>query len=387
MVIKPMIRNRICMNAHPVGCREYVRRQVEYAKNSGPIDGPKRVLVIGGSTGYGLGSRVVAAFGCRAATVSVAFEKEGSAKRSGTAGWYNTISFDEFAHKAGLTAISINGDAFSHEIKQQTIEAIREHLGSVDLVVYSVASPVRTDPDSGEMYRSVLKPIGRPFTAKSLDFMKGEISETRLEPADEEEIEATRKVMGGEDWSLWIDALEQAGVFAENATSVAYSYIGSERTRAVYREGTIGKAKDHLERTAEELHGRMVQYGGQAYVSVNKAVVTRSSAVIPVGLYFVLLSDVMQSKGLDEGCIEQCYRLFAQRLYAGKEIPVDDQGRIRIDDWELRDDVQAEVDRRWEIADNDTIHQLADLEEYRKQFLNIHGFGYDNVDYEADVTP
>ncbi len=387
MVVKPMIRNNVCMNAHPLGCREHVRRQIEYVKKNGPIAGPKRVLVIGGSTGYGLASRIAAAFGSGAATVSVAFEKEGSEKRTGTAGWYNTLAFDEFAREEGLTTVSINGDAFSHEVKQQTIEAIREHLGTVDLVIYSLASGVRPDPDTGTMYRSVLKPIGAPFDAKSLDLMKAEITQVHLEPATPEEIEATVKVMGGEDWTLWIDALEKAGVLSENPVTVAYSYIGSELTRAVYREGTIGRAKDHLERTAGELHQRMQQYGGHAYVSVNKAVVTRASAVIPVGLYFVLLSGVMESKGLDEGCIEQCCRLFAERLFTGGEVPVDDQGRIRIDDWELRDDVQAEVHRRWEIAVNDNIGELADLDEYRNQFLQIHGFGFDNIDYEADVTP
>lgn len=387
MVVKPMIRNNVCMNAHPAGCREYVRRQIEYVKKTGPIESPKRVLVIGGSAGYGLASRIAAAFGGGAATVSVAFEKEGSEKRTGTAGYYNTLAFDEFAREEGLTTISINGDAFSHEIKQQTIEAIREHLGAVDVVIYSLASGVRPDPDTGTMYRSVLKPIGAPFNAKSLDLMKAEITQVHLEPATDEEIEATVKVMGGEDWTLWIETLEKAGVLSENPITVAYSYIGSELTRAVYREGTIGRAKDHLERTAQELHRRMQQYGGRAYVSVNKAVVTRASAVIPVGLYFVLLSDVMQSKGLDEGCIEQCCRLFKERLFADGEVPVDEHGRIRIDDWELRDDVQAEVHRRWEMADNDTIRELADLDEYRNQFLQIHGFGFDNIDYEADVTP
>ncbi len=387
MVVKPMIRNNVCMNAHPAGCREYVRRQIEYVKKTGPIESPKRVLVIGGSAGYGLASRIAAAFGGGAATVSVAFEKEGSEKRTGTAGYYNTLAFDEFAREEGLTTISINGDAFSHEIKQQTIEAIREHLGAVDVVIYSLASGVRPDPDTGTMYRSVLKPIGAPFNAKSLDLMKAEITQVHLEPATDEEIEATVKVMGGEDWTLWIETLEKAGVLSENPITVAYSYIGSELTRAVYREGTIGRAKDHLERTAQELHRRMQQYGGRAYVSVNKAVVTRASAVIPVGLYFVLLSDVMQSKGLDEGCIEQCCRLFKERLFADGEGPVDEHGRIRIDDWELRDDVQAEVHRRWEMADNDTIRELADLDEYRNQFLQIHGFGFDNIDYEADVTP
>jgi len=329
----------------------------------------------------------VAAFGCEATTVSVAFEKEGSAKRSGTAGWYNTQAFDECARESGLRSVSLNGDAFSQEIKQQTIEAVREHLGQVDFVIYSLASPVRTDPETGTMYRSVLKPIGKPFTGRSLDLMKGEIGEVHLEPANEEEIETTVKVMGGEDWTLWIEALEQAGVLAENPLTVAYSYIGSELTREVYRDGTIGRAKDHLEQTAKELQQRMARYGGRAYVSVNKAVVTRSSAVIPVGLYFVLLSGVMQEKGLEEGCIEQCYRLFSDRLYRGDEIPTDEEGRIRLDDWELRDDVQDEVRRRWELVNNDNIHELADLEDYRKQFLQIHGFGYDNVDYEADVTP
>ena len=387
MVIKPMIRNNICMNAHPIGCREYVREQIEYVKNTGTFSGPKRVLVIGGSTGYGLASRIAAAFGCGAATVSVALEKEGSAKRTGTAGWYNTIAFDEYALEAGLTAVSINADAFSHEVKQQAVEAIREHLGRVDLVVYSLASPVRTDPDTGETYRSVMKPIGEPYIARSLDLMKGEIKEVSLEPAEQREIEHTVKVMGGEDWRLWIETLERAGLLAEKPVTIAYSYIGSKHTRKVYREGTIGRAKDHLEATARQLHEHMSRYGGAAYVSVNKAVVTRASAIIPVGLYFVLLSDVMKSKRIDEWCIEQCYRLFSGRLYTGAPIPLDGEGRIRIDDWEMREDVQAEVDRRWQIVTNENIRELADLEGYRNDFLKIHGFGFETVDYEADVTP
>lgn len=387
MVIKPMIRNNICMNAHPVGCRKDVEDQIAYVRSKGKFAGPKKVLVIGSSTGYGLASRITAAFGAGAATLGVAFEREGSEKRTATMGWYNTVAFEDIAKREGMYAESLNGDAFSHDLKKQTIEKIKQDLGQVDLVIYSLASPVRTDPDTGEMYRSVLKPIGKEFSAKSINPETGEIKEFSIEPANDDEVEQTVKVMGGEDWILWIDALKAAGVLTKGAQTVAYSYIGPEVTRAVYRDGTIGKAKEDLENTAEAIRNRLQDLGGQAYVSVNKALVTRASAVIPVvPLYLALLFKVMKAKGIHEGCIEQMHRLFTDRIYSG-DPKTDEKGRIRMDDWELRDDVQAEVNKLWPQVTSQNIGSLGDLAGYHQDFLHIHGFGKEGVDYEADVNP
>jgi enoyl-[acyl-carrier protein] reductase/trans-2-enoyl-CoA reductase (NAD+) len=389
MVIKPMIRNNLCMNAHPEGCAAYVAREIAYIRSRGQIkNGPQKVLVIGSSTGYGLSSRITAAFGCGAGTIGVAFEREASEKRTGTAGWYNTIAFEAEAKKAGLVAESINDDAFSHEVKQRTVSRIRELFGKVDLVVYSLASPVRTDPDTKEMYRSVLKPIGSSYTAKSIDPMTGEIKEMSVDPATEEETRQTMKVMGGEDWMLWLKTLLEAGVLAEGVKTVAYSYIGPELTRSIYREGTIGKAKEDLERTAAELTAQLESVGGNAYVSVNKALVTRSSAVIPVvPLYISILFRIMKEKNIHEACIQQMYRLFADRLYAEGETAVDSHGRIRLDDWEMREDVQSEISRLWTTVTTENLKSIGDLAQYQEDFLQIHGFGFDTVDYEKDVTP
>ncbi len=386
MIIKPMIRNNICMNAHPEGCRRNVLNQIEYVKKQKPFKGPKHVLLIGGSAGYGLASRIALAFGARAGTLSVAFEKPASEKRTATAGWYNSEAFVEEAKKEGLIAENIYGDAFSDEIKEETIKRIKELFGTVDLIVYSLASGVRTDPKTGIQYRSVLKPIGSTYRSKSVNPMTGEVLEADLAPAAPEEIEPTVKVMGGEDWELWIDALSKAGVLAKGVITLAYSYIGPELTRAVYRDGTIGKAKEHLEATAKTLTQKLSSLGGQAFVSINKAVVTRASAVIPVvPLYLAILFKVMKSKGIHEGCIEQMYRLFAEKLYGSSTIPVDEEGRIRMDDWEMREDVQEEVMRIWEQIDASNLEKLADLEQYRQDFLNIHGFGFPEIDYEKDV--
>lgn len=389
MVIKPMIRNNICMNAHPEGCAAYVAREVAYVRSRGKIpNGPKRVLVIGASTGYGLSSRITAAFGCDAGTIGVAFEREGSEKRTGTAGYYNTLAFEAEAQRAGLVAESINGDAFSHGMKEEVIGRIKELFSQVDLVVYSLASAVRTDPDTGEMYRSVLKPTGKGYTTKSIDPMTGEVKEAKAEPASEDEVRQTVKVMGGEDWDLWMKALLGAGVLAQGAVTVAYSYIGPELMASIYREGTIGKAKEDLEDTAIRLTGTLKPVGGKAYVSVNKALVTRSSAVIPaVPLYLALLFKIMKEKDAHEDCIQQIYRLFKERLYAGGPVPVDDKGRIRIDDWEFRNDVQAEIGRLWSQASTENIGAIGDLEKYRSDFLQMHGFGFDSIDYEKDVQP
>jgi enoyl-[acyl-carrier protein] reductase/trans-2-enoyl-CoA reductase (NAD+) len=385
MVIKPMIRSNMCMNAHPVGCQKEVLDQISYVKSKSAVDGPKNVLIIGASTGYGLASRIVAAFGASANTFGVSFEREPSGKRTGTMGYYSNQALEAEAKKAGLVAESINGDAFSHEIKDETIARVKELFGTVDLVVYSLASPVRKDPDSDTVFRSVLKPIGQTYTAKSINPQTAEIAEVSIDPANEEELADTIRVMGGDDWKLWMGALIKAGVLSEGVKTVAYSYIGPEVTRAVYRDGTIGKAKEHLEQTAGELAQALAPLGGEAYVSVNKALVTRASAVIPVvPLYLSLLYKVMKQKDLHEGTIEQMYRLFSQRLY-GADLQLDDKGRIRMDDWELREDVQSAVDQLWPQVTSDNVRELGDLDGYNRDFLGIHGFGRDDIDYEADI--
>jgi enoyl-[acyl-carrier protein] reductase / trans-2-enoyl-CoA reductase (NAD+) len=388
MVIKPKFRGFICTTAHPEGCAKQVAKQIDFTKSQQKINGPQKVLVIGASTGYGLASRIVSAFGAGADTIGVFFERPSSGNRTATAGWYNTASFEKEAAKAGLVAKSINGDAFSNEIKQQTIDLIKKEFGQVDLVVYSLAAPKRVHPETGEVFSSVIKPIGQPYTNKTVDFHSGKVSETTVEPATEEEIRHTVAVMGGEDWKMWIDALLKAGVLTEGATTVAFSYIGPEITYPVYREGTVGRAKDDLEATAHDLNAKLKQIGGHAYVSVNKALVTQSSAAIPVvPLYISLLYKVMKEKGLHEGCVEQMYRLFADRLYAGGQVPVDEKGRIRIDDLEMREEVQKEVLNRWNRVDSDTLSEISDIEGYRKDFFQLFGFETEGVDYEADVDP
>jgi enoyl-[acyl-carrier protein] reductase/trans-2-enoyl-CoA reductase (NAD+) len=385
MVIKPMIRSNMCMNAHPVGCQKEVLDQISYVKSKSGVDGPKNVLIIGASTGYGLASRIVVAFGASANTFGVSFEREPSGKRTGTMGYYSNQALEAEAKKAGLVAESINGDAFSHEIKDETIARVKELFGTVDLVVYSLASPVRKDPDSDTVFRSVLKPIGQTYTAKSINPQTAEIAEVSIDPANQDELADTIRVMGGDDWKLWMGALIKAGVLSEGVKTVAYSYIGPEVTRAVYRDGTIGKAKEHLEQTAGELAQALAPLGGEAYVSVNKALVTRASAVIPVvPLYLSLLFKVMKQKDLHEGTIEQMYRLFSQRLY-GADLQLDDKGRIRMDDWELREDVQSAVDQLWPQVTSDNVRELGDLDGYNRDFLGIHGFGRDDIDYEADI--
>jgi enoyl-[acyl-carrier protein] reductase / trans-2-enoyl-CoA reductase (NAD+) len=388
MIIKPKMRGFICTTAHPVGCAENVKQQIEYVRSKPPVKGPKRVLVIGASMGFGLSSRIVSAFGSGAGTLGVIFDKPASEGRTGTAGWYNTAAFERFAREAGLYAEHINGDAFSDEVKQQAIEKIRSEFGQVDLVVYSLASPRRTDPKTGEIYNSVLKPIGSDYSNKTVDFHSGVVTEVSIGQATDEEIAATTKVMGGEDWELWIDTLEQAGVLAEGAQTVAYSYIGPEITHSIYREGTIGRAKDHLESTAHRLDARLKEKGGRAYVSVNKALVTQSSSAIPiVPLYISLLFKVMKAKGLHEGCIEQMHRLFSERLYSEGQAPVDEKGRIRVDDWEMRPDVQAAVAELWPSVSTENLSDISDIEGYREEFYKLFGFAFDAVDYEADVDP
>ena len=386
MIIEPRMRGFICLTAHPDGCAQNVKSQIEYVTSKGKIDGAKKVLVIGASTGFGLASRISSAFGCEAATIGVFFEKEPSEGKTATPGWYNTAAFETQAAKAGLYAKSINGDAFSDEIKKQTIDLIKKDLGQVDLVIYSLASPVRMHPKTGVLHRSSLKPIGQKFTNKTVDFHTGKVSEVSIEPAIQEDIDNTVVVMGGEDWSMWMNEMKAAGVLADGAMTVAYSYIGPEVTEAVYRKGTIGSAKDHLEATAFEITKDLASINGKAYVSVNKALVTQASSAIPViPLYISLLYKTMKSKGIHEGCIEQMQRLYADRLYADT-IAVDENGRIRVDDWEMRDDVQAEVSKLWEQATTENLSEIGDLEGYKNDFQNLFGFGFDGVDYAAEAN-
>ena len=386
MIIKPKTRGFICTTAHPDGCAAHIREQIGYARKKGAIAGvPKRVLVIGSSTGYGLASRIVPAFAGGAATIGVFFEKESEADRTGTAGWYNSVSFEREAHAAGLYAKSINGDAFSDAIKQQVIDLIKADLGQVDAVIYSLASPRRTHPKSGIVYKSCLKPTGEAYVNKTVDTEKGTVGEVNIQPATAEEIADTVAVMGGEDWEMWIDALAAAGVLADGATTVAYSYIGPEMTWAIYRNGTIGRAKEHLEETADRISAKLAAREGRAWVSVNKALVTQASSAIPVvPLYIALLYKVMKAKGTHEGCIEQIYRLFAERL--GNPQP-DAEGRIRIDDWEMADDTQAEVAKLWQIVTSENLADLSDIVGYRAEFLKLFGFGLPGVDYEAEADP
>ncbi len=388
MIVQPKVRGYICTTAHPFGCARNVQDQIDYVKKQAPIvNGPKKVLVIGASNGYGLASRIVAAFGSGAGTIGVFFERPAeNTKRTATAGWYNSIGLDHAAHAAGLYTKSFNGDAFSDEMKQRVIQTIKKDLKSVDLLVYSLASPRRTHPKTGQTFKSTLKPQGAPYTNKSIDFEKKEVIQVTLPSATPEEIEHTVAVMGGEDWEMWMDALMKAEVLAPRVTTVAYSYIGPEMTTAVYRNGTIGAAKDHLEATAKKLDAKLQNIHGRAFVSVNKALVTQSSSAIPfIPLYFVLLKKVMKAKKVEENCMEQIYRLFAQRLYAGKPVPVDEEGRIRIDDLEMREDVQTEVKALWEKVNTDNVREIADLKGYEEDFLRLFGFGLQGVDYNADV--
>lgn len=387
MIISPRVRGFICLTAHPDGCAAHVQKQIDYIKEKGSIDGPKNVLVIGASTGFGLASRITSAFGSGAATIGVFFEKPSSPGKTGSAGWYNSAAFEKKAHEAGLYAKSINGDAFSDEIKQKTIELIKADLGKIDLVIYSVASPRRVHPKTGVVHNSVLKPIGQVFSNKTVDFHTGNVTQVTIEPCVQEDIDNTVTVMGGEDWQFWMEDLKAAGVLAEGVKTVAYSYIGPSLTEAVYRKGTIGRAKDHLEATAGTITAQLAELNGKAVVSVNKALVTQASSAIPViPLYISLLYKVMKEKGLHEGCIEQIQRLYADRLYTGSEIPTDEQGRIRIDDWEMREDVQAEVAVLWEQATTESLPIIGDLAGYRSDFFQLFGFEWAGVNYDAETS-
>ena len=385
MIITPRIRNNICLTAHPTGCAAEVKRQIDYVKCKGAVEGTRSALIIGSSTGYGLACRIAAAFGCGASTIGVFFEKAGAESRPGTPGYYNMKAFDKEAAAAGLYSKSINGDAFSNELKQETISAIKEGPGKVDLVIYSLASGVRVDPADGTMYRSALKPIGRDYKSRALDTMTGRIITMEIGPAVEDEITSTVKVMGGEDWQLWMDALLEAGVLAEGVKTTAFSYIGPAVTNPIYRNGTIGEAKKDLEATAHRLDSQLNEkLGGSAFISVNKALVTRAAAVIPaISLYISILFRVMKDKQLHEGCIEQMERMF-RGIYKGG-LTIDEEKRVRMDDWEMREDVQSAVDEIWEKATDDNIEELSDIAGYHADFMNMHGFEVPGVDYEADV--
>ncbi|MBD1390221.1 trans-2-enoyl-CoA reductase family protein [Neiella sp. HB171785] len=388
MIIKPRVRGFICINAHPVGCAENVKQQIEYTRQQPAItDGPKRVLVIGASTGYGLASRITASFGgSEAKTIGVFFEKPPTEKKCASAGYYNSAAFHAAADEAGIYAKSINGDAFSDAIKQQTIDLIKKDLGQVDMVVYSLASPRRTDPVSGETFTSVLKPIGEGYTARTLDTSKEVIHEVSVEPANEQEIADTVKVMGGEDWQRWIDMMAEAGVLADNARTVAYSYIGKELTWPIYGHATIGRAKEDLDRAVSEMNKQYGDKGIKANVAVLKALVTQASSAIPImPLYISLLYKVMKEQGTHEGCIEQISGLFNQ-LYLSEEI-LDEANRIRVDGKELDDSVQQAVTDLWPQVETDNIFELTDYAGYKSDFLKLFGFDFDNVDYEADVSP
>jgi enoyl-[acyl-carrier protein] reductase/trans-2-enoyl-CoA reductase (NAD+) len=387
MIIEPRMRGFICLTAHPKGCEQNVLNQVAYIKSKGIIAGPARVLVIGASTGFGLASRITSAFGLNASTIGVYFEKPPSENKTASPGWYNTAAFEKQAQQAGLYAKSINGDAFSNEIKEKAIELIKADLGQVDLVIYSLASPVRTHPVTGITHKSVLKPVGMRFKNKTVDFHTGIVSEISIEPCTEEEIENTVAVMGGEDWAMWIDALKKEKVLAKKAITVAYSYIGPSLTEAVYRKGTIGRAKDHLEATAFAITDSLKDIEGRGYVSVNKALVTQASAAIPViPLYISLLYKVMKQEGIHEDCIEQIQRLFKDRLYINDKVPTDEKGRIRIDDWELRDDIQVKVAALWKETTTESLPSMGDLEGYKTDFYKLFGFKAGNVNYAEDVN-
>ena len=386
MKIEPKIRQNICLTAHPEGCREQVREQIAFIQGQPRIKGPARVLVVGSSNGYGLAARITSAFSCGASTAGVFYERPGTETRTATVGWYNNVAFEREAREAGLTAVSVNGDAFSSEVKSEMIERIKNEMGPVDCVIYSIAAPRRIDAETGEIYSSVVKPIGQDFRGKTVDIKTGALSDVVAEPATEEEIAETVKVMGGEDWMDWIAALHKRQMLARGAVTVALSYIGPAMTAPIYRDGTIGRAKEHLEATAAKVQRRFADQNLRAIVSVNKALVTRASAVIPsVTLYISLLYAVMKRKGLHEGCIQQMYRLYRDYLFAAEPKPLDSDGRIRLDDWEMREDVQGEVADLWRQTVEAPFREVTEIEEFRSEFLRHHGFEMPGVNYDLDV--
>lgn len=391
MIIKPKVRGFVCVTAHPTGCTAHIQEWINHVKAKGPIkQGPKRVLVIGASTGYGLASRIAAAFGSGAATLGVFFERPSEEGRPATPGWYNSIAFTRAAKAAGLYAANINGDAFSDDIKRQAVAKIAAEMGGpIDLIVYSLASPRRTHPKTGTVHKSVLKPLGAPYTNKTVDTDKGIVSEVTIEPATDAEAADTVAVMGGEDWEMWIQALADAKLLAPGATSVAYSYIGPVHTWPIYKDGTIGRAKIDLERAAKAIDSKLKAHGnGRAFISVNKALVTQASSAIPVvPLYISILYKVMKEAGTHEGCIEQMQRLFATQLYNGNSPKFDSEGRVRVDDWEMRPEIQAKVSEIWPKVTTENLAQLTDIAGYRTEFLKLFGFGLPGVNYDAEVEP
>lgn len=390
MVIKPKVRGFVCITAHPAGCAANIEEQIAYVKAHGPLPkGPKKVLVIGASTGYGLASRIAAAFGSGAATIGVFFERPSEPDKPATPGWYNSAAFTKAAKAAGLYAKNFNGDAFSDALKTEVLAAIKADLGQVDLIVYSLASPRRTHPKTGVVHKSTLKPVGQSYTNKTVDTDKGIVSEITIEPANETEIADTQAVMGGEDWEMWINALDEAKLIAPGATSVAYSYIGPSVTWPVYKNGTIGLAKNDLERAAKSINATLKCNGyGRAFISVNKALVTQASSAIPVvPLYISMLYKVMKAKGNHEGCIEQIDRLYRTQMYGGTGLLFDDAGRVRIDDWEMQPDVQEAVSKLWPDVCTENLAELTDIAGYRSEFLKLFGFGIEGVNYEADIDP
>ena len=390
MVIVPKIRGFICVTAHPEGCAAHVQQQIDYVTSKGAIEGaPKRVLVIGSSTGYGLSSRITAAFGGGAATMGIFFEKAAEGGKLGTAGWYNSVAFELAAKDAGLYARSFNGDAFGDEMKSMVVEAIKADWGQVDQVIYSLASPRRANPRTGEVFRSCLKPIGQAYTSKTLLTDKEEVTNITIEPATDQDVADTTAVMGGEDWLWWIEALEQGGVLAPGAQTVAYSYIGPELTYPIYRNGTIGIAKEDLEKTAHILNDRLSKsLGGSAYVSVNKALVTQASSAIPVvPLYISALYKVMKEAGIHEGCIEQIQRLYTTQLFGGNSPALDEKGRVRMDDWEMKPEIQAAVAAIWDEVATENLFTTTDFASYQTEFLKLFGFGLPGVDYAAESDP
>ena len=388
MIIKPKVRGFICTNAHPAGCSANVEEQIAYVKAQKPInDAPKNVLVIGASTGYGLASRIVAAFGGGAKTLGVFFEKPPTERKTGSAGFYNAAAFEQRAAEAGLYAKSINGDAFSNACKDKVVSMIKEDMGQVDLVIYSLASPRRTDPSTGETYTSVLKPINKSYTAKNLNTDTLKIADMTLEPASQEEIDNTVKVMGGEDWELWLEALDRSDCLAQGCKTTAYTYLGEKLTWPIYGHATIGKAKEDLDRAARAITERLASVKGSASVSVLKALVTQASSAIPImPLYISLLYKVMKAQGTHEGCIEQLYRLFTEGLYT--QTPrLDKAQRLRMDNLELDDSVQSEVEALWPQVTEENLFELTDYKGYNENFLKLFGFGIPDVDYEADISP
>ena len=389
MIIKPKVRGFVCVTAHPEGCAAHVQEWIDYVKAQPPVEqGPKKVLVIGSSTGYGLASRITAAFGSNASTIGLFYERPGKEDRPGSPGWYNTIGFTKAAKAAGLYAKNIQGDAYSDEIKKETIDTIKADFGQVDLVVYSLAAPRRTHPKTGVVHKNCIKPIGQSYTNQTVDTDKGIVSTFTVDPATEEEVSDVIAVMGGEDWEMWMDALSEAGVLAPDAQTVAYTYIGPDVTWPIYRDGTIGVAKNDLDRAAKAIDAKLKPTGGRAIVSVNKALVTQASSAIPVvPLYISILYKIMKEAGTHEGCIEQLYRLFATQMYNGQTAQLDEAGRTRVDDWEMRPEIQSAIREIWPQVTTENLEELTDINGYRSEFLKMFGFGLDGIDYDAESEP